>query len=34
MLFFGGMIFGIIIGFIVGYVLGRGGPDSANRKFI
>ena len=34
MLFFGGMIFGVIIGFIVGYVLGRGGPDSANRKFI
>ena len=34
MLFFSGMIIGVIIGFIVGYVLGRGGPDSANRKFI
>ena len=34
MLFFSGMIFGVIAGFIVGYVLGRGGPDSANRKFI
>lgn len=34
MLFFSGMIFGVVVGFIVGYVLGRGGPDSANRKFI